>query len=155
MIMQRKVSNIAFTQFQRIWDKKNKNEVVMLHEFLLNLPKGESTMLKRWERLGVDCPLLVAFFTLSISLTPLLDDSRGKKERREVWEEAKAILIVKTTPSKYHGKCSKTAVSSVLCGSALSFLFGITDQTIFWYLELCLPTAVAVFYTPFCYLYSD
>lgn len=82
--MQRKVSNIAFTQFQRIWDKKNKNEVVMLHEFLLNLPKGESTMLKRWERLGVDCPLLVAFFTLSISLTPLLDDSRGKKERREV-----------------------------------------------------------------------
>lgn len=29
------------------------------------------------------------------------------------------------------------------------FLLGTIDQTIFWYLELCLPTAVAVFYTLF------
>lgn len=119
MIMQRKVSNIAFHSISANLGQKKTNPKLLRS---MSSSWTFQTVNQRWERLGLDCPLLVAFFfTLSISLTPLLDDSRGKKEGREVWEEAEAILIVKTTPLKYHGKGSKTAVSSVLCGSALSF----------------------------------
>lgn len=102
MIMQRQVSNIAFHSISaNLGQKKQKNnEIVALHEFPLNLPNGESTTLKRWERLGVDCPLLVAFFFF-FHFEHFLDTSSGWRQRREVWEEAEAILIVK---KKQHPK---------------------------------------------------
>lgn len=119
MIMQRKVSNIAFHSISANLGQKKQTNPKLLRS--VSSSWTFQTVNQRWERHGVDCPLLVAFFSLWAFPWHLLDDSRGKKGRREVWEEAEAILIVKTTPLKYHGKGSKTAVSSVLCGSALSF----------------------------------
>lgn len=99
---------------------QKKTEIVPLLEFLPTLPNGGSTMLKRWERLDLDCPLLVALYLIVFPLWAFLWHlfRTTAEERRVVWEEAKAILV-KTTPWKYGWK---TAVISVLCRSALSFL---------------------------------
>lgn len=118
MIMQKKRSAICFSlNSSEFGTKKPRNCCAPWVP-----PEPSKQRINDAQKMGASrrrLPSAGCFFSLWASL---LDDSRGKKERREVWEEAEAILIVKTTPLKYHGKGSKTAVSSVLCGSALSFL---------------------------------
>lgn len=77
---------------------------------------------------------------------------QGAKERREAWEEAKAILIGKT---KVLEKVSKAAVTSVLRGSALLvFAWHHWSNNILVFGALFTYSYCSILYS-FCYLYSD